>query len=77
MVALEPTRKPFEEYDELDTFEKISRGRDGLMPVHHSGAALRAKHRTPASRSAARRVSRTTGGAHRRAQKQRKQGAAW
>jgi hypothetical protein len=40
-----------------DSYEKISRTRDGYMPVASHAGAIRGAHRTPASRSGGRRVS--------------------
>lgn len=66
MVALEPTRNLFSEYDDLAGFEKIGRRHNGPMPVRRANAAHRARYRTEASRRASRSFSHTAGGVHRR-----------
>ncbi len=51
-----------EEAFDYDAYEKISRRRDGYMPVASHAGAIRGAHRTTASRSSGRRMSRVRSG---------------
>lgn len=54
------------EVEELQQFEKIRRSEKAPMPSHRTRSAVSASHRTPASKSNSRKISRTCGGKHRR-----------
>lgn len=54
------------EVEELQQFEKMQRSEKAHMPSHRCRSSIAASHRTPASKSNSRRISRTSGGKHRR-----------
>ena len=54
------------EADDMPCFEKIRRSEKPPMPVHRRKSAISASHRTPASKSNSRKISRTKGGQHMR-----------
>ncbi len=54
------------EVEELQQFEKFSRSEKVAMPSHRCRSAIAASHRTPASKSNSKQISRTSGGKHRR-----------
>ena len=56
----------FEEYDEVDRFEKITHRHDAPMPTRRATSMKRGMYRTSASRRASRHVSSRTGGIHKR-----------
>ena len=58
-----------ENFDDLETFEKIHRSRLALMPTSKERYAKHAAHRTEGSRRANRRVSQLCGGFHQRKRK--------
>ncbi len=66
MTALVSTERYSTDCDDTDRFERIRRTDRTVMPVHRSHLAIRASHRTAASRKASRRTSRRSSGMHHR-----------
>ena len=57
------------ELEDMEQSDKIKRRQRTVMPVHRSHSAIRASHRTPASRRPIRRVSNRKSGMHHRRQR--------
>ena len=66
MTAQLRSETKFEEYDEVDRFEKIVHRHNAPMPTRRAAAVKRGRHRSNASRRASRRVSQSSGGMHHR-----------
>ena len=66
MIAPFTADTRFEQYEELDRFERFSPRRTGTIPTHCSVSAKKGRLRTRASQQASRRISRQSGGMHRR-----------
>ena len=67
MVAIASPFPEYDRYEGLAHFEKITRRRDGRMPVRSAGSAIRGAHRTSGTGRAKRRASQPhSGKQHRR-----------